>query len=200
MCIFCDENPNLSVDVQLSSFYFAVRARAVFCGQRQKAIRHPQARALTKPSHPTTRIYRPTSFFIVLNRIMSHLTQYAGSIVHPKQSHRSRATDPPASSAVKAPRSEQSPITGSLLLLLSAISFRASFYIWFEQGSGNNDIDVDTCITIDGVKLENEQSSEKSTQVFLSGFPISTLIPLSFILLLIFLMMRYVALRLYLRN
>jgi hypothetical protein len=81
--------------------------------------------------------------------------------------------------------------TGVLLCTISAVVFVASIYVMI------NDIEFssnkfDAC--------SDDDQCQNITRTFAGGYAISTLVSSSSIPFLVFLMVRYVALRLYLRN
>lgn len=93
-----------------------------------------------------------------------------------------------------------SPLVGSLLLLASASLFGAAFHILFRAGDGDGgsgavDVDVD-----DDGRGRCSRDDDDGAGGAGGGFPLAIVAPLSSIPLLVFLMVRYVSLRLYLRN
>ena len=99
-------------------------------------------------------------------------------------------------------QSASSPFTGALLLLVSASFIRCSVYIFLSEddcGGGDNG---DGGAVVGSECADNDycEAHEEVRQSATQGFPLSILTPLSVIPLLIFLMIRYVSLRLYLRN
>mmetsp|Transcript_20405 Transcript_20405/g.41845 ORF Transcript_20405/g.41845 Transcript_20405/m.41845 type:complete len:112 (-) Transcript_20405:727-1062(-) len=100
---------------------------------------------------------------------------------------------------------EKSPCTGLILLAASSLLIREAIFIWFEDlggGVDDNVCDASELANCDGRKgstTDRDQCHDKK-YVTSPGLPTSTLVVLSMIPFLIFLMIRYVALRLILRN
>jgi len=98
---------------------------------------------------------------------------------------------------------ESSPLIGTILLVVSAAFIRAAVYILTSslfQWSDNDPTDtVATACGADNNNIDVVDGSCPQLHVH-AGFHFSTMMPLSFIPILIFLMVRYVSLRLYQRN
>jgi hypothetical protein len=98
---------------------------------------------------------------------------------------------------------ESSPLIGTILLVVSAAFIRAAVYILTSslfQWSDNDPTDtVATACGADNNNIDVVDGSCPQLHAH-AGFHFSTMMPLSFIPILIFLMVRYVSLRLYQRN
>ncbi len=97
---------------------------------------------------------------------------------------------------------EKSPSTGLFLIATSTLLIRAAIFVWFEDGGWG--VDDDVCDVSDvadcnGSTTDRDQCHKQKCMTS-AGLPTSTLVVLSVIPFLIFLMIRYVALRLILRN